>query len=98
MASRFTPEDVRRLADLARLDLSAEEIALFAHQLSGILAFAAEVQAVPTAPLAAADTPLAAPLREDAVRPSLPREEVLAAAPHADLETGLFTVPRVFSE
>lgn len=98
MASRFTAEDVRRLADLARLELSDQEITLFTTQLSGILSFAAEVQAVPTPPLASADSTNAAPLREDTVRPSLPREEVLAAAPEPDLEAGLFTVPRVFGE
>jgi aspartyl-tRNA(Asn)/glutamyl-tRNA(Gln) amidotransferase subunit C len=96
--SRFTPDDVRRLADLARLELSAEEVDLFTRQLSGILSFAAEVQAVPTTPLRPVDSTEVAPLREDTLRPSLPREEVLAAAPQADLEAGLFTVPRVFSE
>ena len=98
MAASFTPEDVRRLADLARLDLSVEEIALFTLQLSGILSFAAEVQAVPTAPLAPADRQDAAPLRDDTPRPSLPREDVLGSAPRAEHETGLFTVPRVFGE
>jgi aspartyl-tRNA(Asn)/glutamyl-tRNA(Gln) amidotransferase subunit C len=98
VAASFTPEDVRRLADLARLDLSVEEITLFTAQLSGILSFAAEVQAVPTSPLAPADGQDAPPLRDDTPRPSLPREDVLAAAPRADHETGLFTVPRVFEE
>jgi len=33
--------------------------------------------------------------REDVVREGLPRETVLAAAPDADPESGLFRVPRV---
>jgi aspartyl-tRNA(Asn)/glutamyl-tRNA(Gln) amidotransferase subunit C len=34
-------------------------------------------------------------LREDEVKPSLPRDEALAAAPDADRSAGLFKVPRV---
>jgi Asp-tRNA(Asn)/Glu-tRNA(Gln) amidotransferase C subunit len=34
-------------------------------------------------------------LRDDEVRPSLPREASLAAAPDADAAAGLFKVPRV---
>jgi Asp-tRNA(Asn)/Glu-tRNA(Gln) amidotransferase C subunit len=34
-------------------------------------------------------------MRDDVVRPSLPREEALAAAPDADIPAGLFKVPRV---
>ena len=98
MDRRFTPDDVRRLADLARLDLSAEEVDLFTEQLSGILSFAAEVQAVATTPPSHPDNTDGTALREDMLRPSLAREEILAAAPQADLEAGLFTVPRVFGE
>jgi Asp-tRNA(Asn)/Glu-tRNA(Gln) amidotransferase C subunit len=36
-------------------------------------------------------------MRDDAVRPSLPREEALAAAPDADVAAGLFKVPRVLA-
>ena len=97
MSLRFSPEDVQRLATLARLDLSHEEVTLFATQLSEILAFAAEVQSIATDAITMPETDTATGLlREDKVEPSLHRDEVLAAAPVADRVGGLFTVPRVF--
>ena len=44
----FTRADVERLARLARLELSEEEQDLFARQLSGILAYAEQVQRADT--------------------------------------------------
>ena len=100
MAVGFTLDDVRRLGALARLDLTEDEVALFADQLSGILAFAAEVAAVDTTTSRAEsgnppETP--ALLREDVVRPSLTLGDILDGAPEADRDAGLITVPRVFN-
>jgi aspartyl-tRNA(Asn)/glutamyl-tRNA(Gln) amidotransferase subunit C len=96
MTDRFSRGDVERVARLARLELSAEEKDLFARQLAGILAYAEQIQRVPTEGIEptshAGDT---ATLRDDEVRPSLPRDELLAAAPDADLVAGLYKVPRV---
>ena len=74
-------------------------MARFAEQLSGILAFAAEIQAVPTDDVDLPHGSLAVlPLREDIVAPSLPREEILHASHGADEAGGFFTVPRVLAE
>ena len=96
MSETFSRSDVERVAHLARLDLNAEEKDLFARQLAGILAYAEQIQRVPTEgvePTSHAGD--AAALRDDIIVPSLPREESLAAAPDADASTGLFKVPRV---
>jgi aspartyl-tRNA(Asn)/glutamyl-tRNA(Gln) amidotransferase subunit C len=96
MTDRFTRGDVERVARLARLELSAEEKDLFARQLAGILAYAEQIQRVPTegiAPTSHAGD--AATLRDDELRPSLPRDLSLAAAPDGDTGAGLFKVPRV---
>jgi len=96
MSNTFSRGDVERVARLARLELTAEEKDLFARQLAEILAYAEQIQQVPTEgvePTSHAGD--AAALRDDRVVPSLPREEVLAAAPDADPSTGLFKVPRV---
>ena len=96
MSDRFSRGDVERVARLARLALSAEEQDLFAAQLAGILAYAEQIQRVPTEgvePTSHAGD--AAMLRDDEVRPSLPREVSLAAAPDGDPTAGLFKVPRV---
>jgi aspartyl-tRNA(Asn)/glutamyl-tRNA(Gln) amidotransferase subunit C len=91
------PEDVARIAQLARLALTKEELELFARQLAGILAYAEQLQDVDTTGVPPTSHPLAltAVLREDEPRPSLPREDALQAAPEPDLAAGLFKVPRV---
>lgn len=98
MPETFSRGDVERVARLARLDLNAEEKDLFARQLAGILAYAEQIQRVPTEgvePTSHAGE--AAAMRDDSVRPSLPREDSLAAAPEADPRAGLFKVPRVLA-
>ncbi len=98
MSDTFSRGDVERVARLARLDLSPEEKDLFARQLAGILAYAEQIQRVPTEgvePTSHAGE--AAAMRDDTVCPSLPREESLASAPDADLQAGLFKVPRVLA-
>jgi aspartyl-tRNA(Asn)/glutamyl-tRNA(Gln) amidotransferase subunit C len=98
VAAGFTPDDVRRLGALARLELTDDEVAVFAEQLSGILAFAAEVEACEAAadPTEPSGGTAPSPMREDEVRPSLSREDVLGGAPDSDPAAGLITVPRVF--
>jgi len=92
----FTRTDVERVAHLARLELTDDEKDLFARQLAGILAYAEQIQRVPTEgvpPTSHAGE--AAMMRDDEIRPSLPREASLAAAPDGDVGAGLFKVPRV---
>jgi aspartyl-tRNA(Asn)/glutamyl-tRNA(Gln) amidotransferase subunit C len=90
-------DQVRRIARLARLELSAEEEARYATQLSAILDHVEQlkeldVSDVPpmTHALAAGETPA---LREDVVKPGLSPEEALAAAPAR--EGTAFKVPRI---
>ena len=90
-------EEVRRIAALARLQLSPEEERTFAGQLSAILEHVRQLEELDvsgvepmTHALAAGDAPA---LREDVLQPSLPAEEALAAA-HAR-EGTWFKVPRI---
>jgi aspartyl-tRNA(Asn)/glutamyl-tRNA(Gln) amidotransferase subunit C len=90
-------DEVRRIAQLARLRLSPEEEALFAGQLSAILDHVAELSALDvsgvepmTHALAAGEPP---PLRADAPHRCLTPEEALANAP-ARAGTA-FRVPRI---
>jgi aspartyl-tRNA(Asn)/glutamyl-tRNA(Gln) amidotransferase subunit C len=97
MADTLTRADVERIATLARLELTPDEVTLFAGQLTAILAYADQVQQVDTsgievAPAAAAGDMAA---RDDTPVPSLDRDLVLAQAPAADRAAGLFKVPRV---
>lgn len=90
--------DVERVARLARLRLSEDEVTRFAGQLARILSYANAVQQVDTAEIPPTSHPLADAadrLRADTVQPCLERDEAMAAAPDADAATGLFRVPRV---
>ena len=102
--SSFTSADVRRLASLARLELSDAETASFARQLGEILEFARQVQSADAAAPSPSDgtiagtvLPPAPAAREDEPRPSLPRDAALAGAPECDPQAGLFKVPRVLN-
>lgn len=93
----LTPDDVARLARLARIDLTPDELEHLAPQLDGILSAVAVVQRVPDDVAATSHAlPLTNVLRTDEVRPSLPREDVLAGAPA--VEDDRFRVPQILGE
>jgi len=90
-------DEVRRIADLARLRLTAEEERTFAEQLSAILEHVRLLEELDvsgvepmTHALAAGEVPA---LREDAQRPGLSPAEALAGAPAR--EGTCFKVPRI---
>lgn len=94
MAS-ITPDDVEKVAKLARLNLPKERVGRFAVQLESILDYVAQIQKVDMTgvePMAHA-VPLHNVLREDVVEPSLPLELVLRNAPETD--GAFFKVPKV---
>ncbi len=94
-AMPLTLEEVRHIAHLARLRLTADEEARYRKQLSDILAYAERLAQVDTStiPPTATVLPLTAPLRPDEPRPCPPREKLLANA--AAAEAGMFRVPPV---
>ena len=98
MAERITRADVAHVARLARLDVTDEELDRFTEQLGAVLEHAADVEALDTAGVepTAHPLPLENVLRDDVVRPSLDRDEVLGMAPAA--EEGRFRVPRILGE
>lgn len=94
----LTREQVLHIARLARLGVSDEDVARFQEQLSQILDHfealrALDTEGVPPTPY---PLPLESVMRPDEVRPSLPREDVLANAPLA--EEGAFRVQAVLEE
>lgn len=90
--------DIAKVARLARLALSEEELEMYGAQLQDILEHAARVQAFATEGVAPTSHALSMvnAFRPDEVGPSLDRDEVLAMAP--DVEDGYFQVPRILSE
>jgi aspartyl-tRNA(Asn)/glutamyl-tRNA(Gln) amidotransferase subunit C len=94
---RLTRADVERIATLARLELTDSEKDLFLRQLTEVLEYADEIQAVDTTGVPPTSQGLSSRQtdRDDAPAPSLPNAEALANAPDASPQTGLFRVPRV---
>jgi len=91
----LTLAEVEHIAELARLELTAEEKSLYREQLSAILDYAAVLQQCDTSAISPTATvlPLRNIMRSDRVEPSLPVEDVLANAPDADEDC--FRVPAI---
>jgi len=100
MPDTFTREEVSAIAALAHLDLTPDEIEIFARQLDAILHYAAEIQRVDTVGVPPTTSVIvgAATDRADEARPCLDIADALANAPDADrtrIEGGFFKVPKV---
>jgi aspartyl-tRNA(Asn)/glutamyl-tRNA(Gln) amidotransferase subunit C len=100
MSGKVTVEEVERVAELAHLELTAEETPRMLKDLNAILEYVAELNELNTkgiAPLAQVSELLegaaAGVLRADVVKPSLDRAVVFSQAPEAD--GVFFKVPKV---
>ena len=106
--SEVTLEDVRRVAELANLELTPEEEPRMQHDLNAILGHVAQLAELDTTgiePMAQVGDVLVMAglgkvglgegeaLRLDAVRPSIDRRAVMASAPETDGR--FFKVPKV---
>lgn len=91
----ITQDEVEKVAQLARLRITADELAAFAQQLNTILKYVEQLKAISTDGVDQTATVLAQAnvLRDDEVRPSLPVEQALANAPEA--VDGAFRVPKI---
>lgn len=88
-------ETVAKVAELARLRLSPDELATFTGQLNSIVEFVAQLQQLDTTnvePLAHG-VEVRNVFRDDVRGPSLPREAALSNAPKRNQEN--FLVPAV---
>jgi len=101
--SGVTIDEVRRVAELANLELTAEEEPRMQRDLSAVLGYIAELNELDTAevpPMAQVGEVLGGELflhgetlRPDVVVPSIDRAEVMASAPETDGR--FFKVPKV---
>jgi aspartyl-tRNA(Asn)/glutamyl-tRNA(Gln) amidotransferase subunit C len=87
--------DVRYVANLARIDLSDEEVTRFQNQLSNVLQYVEQLKQVDVSSVDATAHahPVFNVFREDTPRPSLEKSAALANAPHA--ANGLVMVTKV---
>ena len=94
--SALTRQDVQRIAELARLALTEDELELFTRQLGDILNYVEQIRALDTSGVEPTSQMLNRPVeRADEPQPALSRADLLRNAPDAALEAGLFKVPRV---
>jgi aspartyl-tRNA(Asn)/glutamyl-tRNA(Gln) amidotransferase subunit C len=79
----LTRAEVQYIAELAKLQLTEAEEALYQEQLSDILDYIKRLNTLDTGaiPPTATVLPLRSVMRDDVARPSLPVDEVLANAP-----------------
>ena len=95
----LTPDDVSRIAQLARLELAPTEQAAMLAQLNGFFGIVEQMSAVDTSGVEPLYTPLSAVqevslrLRDDLVTETDQREANQRSAPA--VEDGLFLVPKV---
>ena len=95
MSDRLTPDAVAKVARLARLTLTDEELERATVQLGDMLDHFADIDALDLDGVEPMNNPthLANGMREDVEGDCLDRDEVLAAAPRA--EDGRFRVPPI---
>ncbi len=91
----LTREQVEHVANLAKLDLTDEEIETYRSQLSAILEYAAILERLDTdvIPPTASVVPLRNVMRDDEPAPSLQQTDALANAPSA--REGFFQVKAI---
>jgi aspartyl-tRNA(Asn)/glutamyl-tRNA(Gln) amidotransferase subunit C len=96
--ARLTRDDAAYVARLARIDLTAEELDLYAGQLAVVLDHAAQVAALDTTGVepTAHPLPLQNVLRADQPTPCLDRDVVLSQAPA--VEDHRFQVPKILGD
>ena len=98
MSERISADVVAKVANLARLSLTPDELDRYTHQLADMLDHFGNIDALDLAAVEPMTQPLPLQnvLRDDVERPSLDRDEVLAAAPAAD--DGRFRIPPILGE
>jgi aspartyl-tRNA(Asn)/glutamyl-tRNA(Gln) amidotransferase subunit C len=95
MSKTLNEDTVRKIAELARLELTSQELALYTKQLGAIVDYVSELSKVETKGVEPLVTPtdMAIHFREDKVEPSLGADGVTANAP--EKSGNLFKVPAV---
>jgi aspartyl-tRNA(Asn)/glutamyl-tRNA(Gln) amidotransferase subunit C len=94
----ITREDVKHIADLARLKLTEGELEEYTRQLSAIIGYMDELNAIDTSGVEPTCfvVPGHDPQRDDVVQPSLDQDEAMKNGPM--VKNGFFAVPKVIDQ
>ncbi len=95
--SKITSEEIRRIAALAHIGLSDDEVESFAGELASIVGFVEQLGSVKLEDVESTDqvTGLVDSWREDAVVPGLTHADLQKNAPH--WQDGYYRVKRVLN-
>ncbi len=96
--SRISADDVRKVSQLARLDLPEEKIATFTGQLESILEYVGQLEGIDTegVPETTRAVEVTNVTREDGVTSTTVREDILNEAPQR--EGDFFRVPKILAD
>ena len=96
--SRISADDVRKVAQLARLNLPDDKIATYTEQLESILGYVSQLEQVDTTgvPETTRAVEVTNVTRQDGVDPTPVREEILDQAPQR--EGDFFRVPKILAD
>ena len=95
----ITKEEIKKIASLAKIDISNDELDNYSNQISKILEYMSVLEEVDTSKVDDSSNSIIENnqfLREDKIEESLSRDEVMKLAPESD---GVyFKVPKVIEE
>lgn len=96
--SRISADDLRKVAELARLDLPDEKVSTYTGQLERILDYVAHLESVDTegVPPTTRAVEVVNVTRDDVVVPTEVRENLLNEAPQR--EGDFFRVPKILGD
>lgn len=93
--THLTPEGIKKLGELARISLSEEDTVKLKRDISDILEYVAEIEAIDTDDIKLQDPQLRNVMREDQITTGSPcAEDVLAEASHT--RDGYVVVKKIF--
>ena len=96
--SQISSDDVRKVAQLARLDLPEDKITTYTSQLESILEYVGQLQQVDTegVPETTRAVEVTNVTRADGVQPTPVRDDILNQAPQR--EGDFFRVPKILAD
>ncbi len=96
--TKITPQDVKKVASLARLDLQDGEIDAYTDQLEKILRYVAHLQEIDTENIPATTRAVEVTnvTRDDIAQLSPLKDKLLELSPHS--EGRFFRVPKILSD
>ena len=96
--TKISSSDVRKVAQLSRLQLSDDQVEIYAEQLEKILTYVEQLQSIDTEniPPTTRAVEVVNVLREDIVQKTADREAILDQAPSR--EGDFFRVPKILAD